>query len=191
MTSEHDAGHDRRRFLGRATVAVGGLMGAAAAVPAVANLVAPAFQAGTFEYVDLGPTSNFPVDPQVPWYVVTFESRDPDPTGNYRRVAFVRNNGDGTFTAMANTCMHVGCPVRPFVTGFGCPCHGGQYDLEGRPVAGPPVRPLNRYETRVDGGHLILGRLDAVDFELRRHPLAGPGVPVSGLLAPLYPQAPQ
>jgi hypothetical protein len=22
---------------------------------------------------------------------------------------------------------------------FGCPCHGGQYDVEGRPTAGPPV----------------------------------------------------
>jgi quinol---cytochrome c reductase iron-sulfur subunit, bacillus type len=188
---QHDDAHDRRRFLGRATVAIGSVTAAAIAVPAVANVVAPALQTGTFEYVDLGPTSSFPHDPQVPWYVVTFESRHPDPTGLGRRVAFVRNDGDGTFTAMANTCMHVGCPVRAFVTGFGCPCHGGQYDLEGRPVAGPPVRPLNRYETHVDArSHLILGRLDAVDFELRRRPLAGPGVPVSGLLAPLYPAAP-
>jgi menaquinol-cytochrome c reductase iron-sulfur subunit len=187
MTNEHD----RRRFLARATVGLAGLTTAAVAVPAAASLVAPAFHANTFEYVDLGPTESYPPDPGGAFQIVTFESRDPDPTGIYRRVAFVRNDGDGRFTALSNTCMHVGCPVRAFSTGFGCPCHGGQYDLEGRPVAGPPVRPLNRYETSLDArGHLILGRLDAVDLDLRRHPLAPPGTPVSGLLAPLYPDAP-
>jgi quinol---cytochrome c reductase iron-sulfur subunit, bacillus type len=183
--------HDRRKFLGRATIGVAGAMGAVITVPVAANLVAPAFHTNTFDFVDLGPASNFPENPGGSYTIVTFESRDPDPTGIYRRVAFVRNEGGGRFTALSNTCMHVGCPVRAFSTGFGCPCHGGQYDLEGRPTAGPPVRPLNRYETKVDErGHLILGRLDAVDFDLRRHPLAPPGTPVSGLLAPLYPKAP-
>jgi menaquinol-cytochrome c reductase iron-sulfur subunit len=183
--------HDRRRFLGRATVGIAGLTAAAVAAPAAANLVAPAFHTNTFDFVDLGPVSTFPENPGGAFQIVTFESRDPDPTGIARRVAFVRNEGGGRFTALSNTCMHVGCPVRSFSTGFGCPCHGGQYDLEGRPTAGPPVRPLNRYETSVDArGHLILGRLDAVDFDLRRHPLAPPGTPVSGLLAPLYPKAP-
>jgi menaquinol-cytochrome c reductase iron-sulfur subunit len=191
MTYEPDpARHDRRRFLGRATVGVAGLTAGVVAVPVAANLIAPAFQAATYTAVDLGPTTSFPVDGGQPFQVVTFESRSPDPTGLGRRVAFVRNDGDGSFTALANTCMHVGCPVRAFSSGFGCPCHGGQYDLEGRPTAGPPVRPLNRYETRVERGHLILGRLDAVDLDLRRRPLAPPGVPVSGLLAPLYPSAP-
>src|SRR5690349_13222269 len=108
MTSNDDAGLDRRRFLGRATIAVGGLTAAVAAVPAVATVVAPAFETGTFTDVDLGPVSSFPVDSQMPWHVVTFESRDPDPTGLGRRVAFVRNDGDGSFTALSNTCMHVG-----------------------------------------------------------------------------------
>ena len=30
-------------------------------------------------------------------------------------------------------------------SGFGCPCHGGQYDTEGNRIAGPPVRALDRY----------------------------------------------
>ena len=32
---------------------------------------------------------------------------------------------------------------------FVCPCHGGVYDFEGKVVGGPPVRPLDRFETRV------------------------------------------
>ena len=34
-------------------------------------------------------------------------------------------------------------PVIP--AGYGCPCHGGQYDPEGNRIAGPPVRALDRY----------------------------------------------
>jgi len=54
------------------------------------------------------------------------------------------------------------------------------------------VRPLNRYETTVDdNGHLILGQLYAMDDQLNRHQLKGPGQQVTGLLSYLYPPAPQ
>ena len=183
---------DRRRFLQRATILVGGVMATSVAIPAATMAVAPAFHTGTYYDVDLGPATSFPVDAANPYHIVTFESAPHDTTGIGRRIAFVRNDGDNSFTALSNTCMHVGCPVRNFGSAFGCPCHGGQYDVEGRPTAGPPVRPLNRYETRVDTrGHLILGRLDAVDMQLRRHPLKPPGEPVDGTEAILYPPAPQ
>jgi hypothetical protein len=82
--------------------------------------------------------------------------------------------------------------VQPTGGGFACPCHGGQYDSEGRRTAGPPVRPLNRYENFVDSkGHLILGKLYAVDKNLHPHQLKGPGQPVTGVLSYLYPPAPQ
>ena len=48
-------------------------------------------------------------------------------------------------------CMHLGCPVR-FVEAserFICPCHGGVYDFTGQVDGGPPVRPLDRFYTRV------------------------------------------
>ena len=142
--------------------------------------------------VDLGPTSLYPVDKSNPFHVVTFTR---SPTGDpdiERRVVFIRNDGGDTFTAISNTCMHLGCPVRAFgSSGFGCPCHGGQYDSEGRRIAGPPVRPLNRYATNVVKGHLILGELYAMDDSLHRHQLKAPGQPVTGLLSFLYPPAPQ
>jgi menaquinol-cytochrome c reductase iron-sulfur subunit len=183
---------DRTRFLQRATILVGAVTAAIVAVPAATMAVAPGLHTGTYYDVDLGPVANFPADGAGPYHVVTFESFPHDTTGIGRRVAFVRNDGDGTFTALSYTCMHVGCPVRNFGTTFGCPCHGGQYDVEGRPTAGPPVRPLNRYVTRVDErGHLILGRLDAMDMQLRRHQLKPPGEPVTGIESILYPPAPQ
>ncbi len=58
------------------------------------------------------------------------------------------------YIAITSRCAHLGCPVRwvPAAERFICPCHGGVYDLLGRRVAGPPVRPLDRFYTRVADG---------------------------------------
>jgi Rieske Fe-S protein len=183
---------NRGRFLSGVTVGLGGLMSAVIAAPALGFVLAPAFETEAHYDVDLGPTSLYPVDKSNPFHVVTF-NRTPKEVGDVdRRVVFIRNDGSDKFTAIANTCMHLGCPVRAFgSSGFGCPCHGGQYDAEGRRIAGPPVRPLNRYDTKVVKGHLILGALYALDNSLHKHKLKAPGQPVTGLLSYLYPPAPQ
>jgi menaquinol-cytochrome c reductase iron-sulfur subunit len=182
---------NRGRFLSGVTVGVGGLMSAVIAAPALGYVLAPAFETDRNYDIDLGPTSLYPVDTANPFHVVTF-TRVPNGSDIDRRVVFIRNDGNDAFTAISNTCMHLGCPVRNFgASGFGCPCHGGQYDSEGRRIAGPPVRPLNRYATRVVKGKLILGELYAMDDSLHRHQLKAPGQPVTGLLSFLYPPAPQ
>jgi menaquinol-cytochrome c reductase iron-sulfur subunit len=184
----------RQKMLTAATVGLGGLMGAIIAVPVTIAVLAPSFETIKEYAVDIGPTTLFPKTGtgQIPWHAVTFENKPDDTTGLSRRLVYVRNDGNDKFTAIANTCMHLGCPVQANATGFACPCHGGQYDSQGRRIAGPPVRPLNRYDTSVDDkGHLILGKLYAMDDSLHRHQLKGPGQPVNGLLSYLYPEAPQ
>ncbi len=52
------------------------------------------------------------------------------------------------FHALSMQCTHEGCPVQAPVAGvISCPCHGSQYDLEGRVRRGPAQLPLARYET--------------------------------------------
>ena len=48
--------------------------------------------------------------------------------------------------------MHLGCPVRYVEAAqrFICPCHGGVYDFRGMVAGGPPVRPLDRFFTRLN-----------------------------------------
>ena len=56
------------------------------------------------------------------------------------------------------TCTHAGCPLA-YSAGSGritCACHGGAFDLNGRPVAGPPTVPLTRYTCAIDNGDLIV-----------------------------------
>jgi hypothetical protein len=82
--------------------------------------------------------------------------------------------------------------------GFGCPCHGGQYDTEGNRVAGPPVRALDRYEYSIRNGRLWLGKTYSVgnvkgqgaNAQIAKYPLAGPGEHVDGLESWLYPVDP-
>jgi menaquinol-cytochrome c reductase iron-sulfur subunit len=184
----------RQKFLSAATVGLGGLMGAIIAVPVTVAVLAPSFQTVKEFSIDIGPATLYPKAKtgEIPWHAVTFENRPDDLTGLSRRLVYIRNDGDEKFTAIANTCMHLGSPVQANATGFACPCHGGQYDSQGRRIAGPPVRPLNRYETSInDKGHLVLGQLYAMDDSLKRHQLKGPGQPVDGILSYLYPDAPQ
>lgn len=54
--------------------------------------------------------------------------------------------------AFSQICTHLGCVVFWADGEFECPCHEGYFDLNGRPIAGPPERPLGRIETEVRNG---------------------------------------
>jgi menaquinol-cytochrome c reductase iron-sulfur subunit len=178
----------RSRFLEGATLGLGGVIGGLVTVPVVGFAVAPAFVGQGHGDIDLGPLSNFPENQ---WMLTTF-FLDPAEGEVSRRTAYIRNNGllqgKPSFTVISNRCAHLGCPVQPnglvqdakkkevqgksgqHVTlipmipagGFGCPCHGGQYDPEGNRTSGPPVRALDRYEFSIKNGRLVLGKTYSV-----------------------------
>lgn len=65
--------------------------------------------------------------------------------------------GAASFVAYDQQCTHLLCPVVPDVEKgeLLCPCHHGVFDLEtGRPLAGPPRRPLARVRVEVRGGQV-------------------------------------
>jgi nitrite reductase/ring-hydroxylating ferredoxin subunit len=62
--------------------------------------------------------------------------------------------GEGDLVAYSQKCTHLSCAVipRPDEGVLHCPCHEGVFDLaSGRPIAGPPTRPLPRIELEVRG----------------------------------------
>ncbi len=57
--------------------------------------------------------------------------------------------------AYSSLCTHLMCPVLPQLHHhqLHCPCHEGYFEVAtGRPVAGPPRRPLPRIQLKVHGG---------------------------------------
>ena len=72
---------------------------------------------------------------------------------------------------------------------FICPCHGGGYDFRGMVAGGPPVRPLDRFYTRLNTstGLVEIGPRYSVNSELQRFSARDPGQPLDGIGQYLYP----
>ena len=63
-----------------------------------------------------------------------------------------------TLVAYSQKCTHLSCAVIPSVEQgvIRCPCHEGYFDLAtGRPLAGPPRRPLSRVRLEVRGREIF------------------------------------
>ena len=76
-------------------------------------------------------------------------------------VALLRT-GD-VVTALDLKCSHAGCTVH-WMEGehkFKCPCHGGEYSVDGKVVHGPPPRPLERLRVSIANGEVIVTDLPA------------------------------
>ena len=64
---------------------------------------------------------------------------------------------DDALVAYSQKCTHLSCAVRPKVDEgmIHCPCHEGLFDLRsGRPVAGPPRRPLDLVRLQIRGNEI-------------------------------------
>lgn len=58
------------------------------------------------------------------------------------------------FTALDATCTHDGCMVNPYdklQACIECPCHGSQFDIQGRVLAGPAEEDLASFPVTFDG----------------------------------------
>ncbi|MFZ1399093.1 MAG: Rieske (2Fe-2S) protein [Candidatus Promineifilaceae bacterium] len=65
---------------------------------------------------------------------------------------------EATFVAYEQQCTHLTCPVIPHAAEgeLHCPCHEGVFDmLTGRPLSGPPRRPLARVTLAVRDGNVV------------------------------------
>ena len=69
-----------------------------------------------------------------------------------RQTVFLVWDGEKQIRALSATCTHLGCQVQWDAKGkkFRCPCHGGVYAADGRVLEGPPPRPLDTIEARID-----------------------------------------
>lgn len=56
-------------------------------------------------------------------------------------------------------CSHFGCRVQWEAARerYHCPCHEGVFDRDGRPVAGPPTRPLRLLPVEAAGQDILVG----------------------------------
>ncbi|MBI4062124.1 MAG: ubiquinol-cytochrome c reductase iron-sulfur subunit [Elusimicrobia bacterium] len=147
----------RRAFLSRAAAFFGGLIGAVLTGVGLGYFISPALREKAGAWVDLGRAGNF--KPGAPVLVeYTQRKRDSWITSETRSSAWVVTENGRDFTAFDPRCTHLGCPYRWNAQDkkFLCPCHTASFAMDGKVLGGPPPRPLDRYETKLEDGQLLI-----------------------------------
>lgn len=74
---------------------------------------------------------------------------------------WVRKKTDGSVVVFEPHCTHLGCAYewKQEVKQFHCPCHGGKFNAEGDRIDGPPPRPLDRFDVKVEGTEIRIGKV--------------------------------
>ncbi len=184
----------RRKVFVVASQALGGVAAAAVVLPAVGFALAPVFSRGEERWEAVGSTDDFL--PETYRQVVLTETPGIGEAG--KTTAYVRQGSakyeedPAEYIAISTRCAHLGCPVRyvQAATNFICPCHGGVYDFIGKRIGGPPVRPLDHFQTRVIDGNVELGPRYSVTNDLKAVRTRDPGEFTGGIWEYLYPPRP-
>jgi menaquinol-cytochrome c reductase iron-sulfur subunit len=184
----------RRRLISGVVHGAGGVAAAAFTLPVLGFALGPIFSRVPFSWQTIGVPSDFNMSTYVNKvitivpgigeagyslaYVRQRSSIDTEPADQYNQ-----------YIALSSRCMHLGCPVRyvDAAQRFMCPCHGGVYDFRGMVAGGPPVRPLDRFYTRVYQGDVQIGPRYSVNTELERFSARDPAQPIDGIGQFLYP----
>jgi cytochrome b6-f complex iron-sulfur subunit len=134
----------RRRFLSQAVMGFGLLFGVGTLTLRFIQFLVPSPKSKRYEAVLIGSEARVPVGEAVPM----------DLGG--QKIMVLRTNEE--IVAFSRRCTDLGCLVswsrerEQFV----CPCHQGVFDKTGRNIAGPPPRPLDRFEVVKRGGQLYV-----------------------------------
>jgi menaquinol-cytochrome c reductase iron-sulfur subunit len=174
----------------------GGIAAAAFTLPALGFALGPIFSREPFNWQTVGPVADFADENTYVIKVITIVQGIGE-AGN--TIAYMRKRNPQIDTepadqynqiiALSSRCMHLGCPVRYVQAAqrFICPCHGGVYDFRGKVAGGPPVRPLDRFYTRIRNGYVQVGPRYSVNNELRRFSPRDPAEPLDGIGQYMYP----
>ncbi len=148
----------RRDFVKLATAVLGTIMGAVIGLPAIDYLIGPALKSQkTDTWIPLGKLENYAIGQPTLFTFTQTKANGWEKTVNSYGVFVVRKS-EAEVIVLSNVCTHLSCRVnwKPDQNEFICPCHNAQFGLEGNILGGPPPRPLDRYETRVENGALSL-----------------------------------
>jgi Rieske Fe-S protein len=192
----------RRKAFTVMAAGLGGAAGAVIVLPAVGFALAPVFDQEPELWEAVGSLDDFVPETYTPRVITIAEGigeagkttvyvRQGNP-GLHEQDPKLPEESPDEYIAISTRCAHLGCPVR-FVQAAGnfiCPCHGGVYNFEGQVIGGPPVRPLDRFQTRVSNGQVEIGPRYSVTGQLDPVRYRDPGEYTGGAWEYIYPPRP-
>jgi len=134
----------RRRFLSQAVMGFGLLFGMGTLALRFVQFLLPSQQPKRYEAVLIGTESQIKIGEAVPINL-----------SGHKIIVLKTDEG---VVAFSRRCTDLGCLVswNNEREQFVCPCHQGVFDKTGRNIAGPPPRPLDRFEVVKRGEQLYV-----------------------------------
>jgi Rieske Fe-S protein len=148
----------RESFLKIAIVGIGGFIGFSLGIPAIGYIVSPArlknqsqvwIRVGSTTKVEIGTPTLFKIKiERTTGWIVNEEELS----------VYVLTEDGRNYIVMSNICTHLGCRIRWIADKgqFFCPCHNGVFNKNGDVVSGPPPKPLNRFEVKVENNEIFV-----------------------------------
>ena len=148
----------RHDFMSFSIFGIGGFIGLGLGIPAIAYITGPARKSDEDQdWIRLGPTSKVELD--TPTLFKTTISQQTGWILNDQEISvYVLTENGRDYIAMSNVCTHLGCRVRWVAEEdqFFCPCHNAVFGKDGEVVSGPPPRPLDRYEVKIENDQIFI-----------------------------------
>ncbi len=152
----------RRDFVKATTAVLGTIMGVALGLPFVDYLIAPALKEQKADaWIPLGKLADFkPGEPTLVNFTRSKVNGWEKTVTSYG--VFVVRKSDAEAAVISNVCTHLSCRVNwnAEQQEYICPCHDGRFGPDGSVRSGPPPRPLDFYQTRVEDGTLSIHFLE-------------------------------
>ena len=149
---------DRRSFVKIVTSALGSLMAAVVGLPVIQYFISPALgKESEDEWISLGPLENYPFGTPTPFNFTLTKVNGWERSSQSYGVFVLREEGKDV-VVYSDVCTHLSCRVNWDADGkeFYCPCHAAFFDKYGNVVSGPPPRPLDRFEIKLEDEKLFI-----------------------------------
>ncbi len=139
----------RRDFIKVTTGIVGGVIGAAVGLPAVAYLLDPAFKSGGKEaWISIGKVADMQINKPYAFSFTRVQVNGWERTStSHGGFAIRKSDNPKDITILNSRCTHLGCTInwKEDAQAFICPCHDGKFGADGKVLGGPPPRPLDQF----------------------------------------------
>jgi Rieske Fe-S protein len=148
----HEHGLSRRSFVTGVVGFLGSIIAAVIGIPAIGYLISPGLKVESAdEWVPLGLFEDIPIgEPKLFSFTRTKRVGWETTASSYG--IYVIRHEDDSVDLLSNVCTHLSCRVawNSDVQEFDCPCHDAAFAIDGTVISGPPPRPMDKFEHRIE-----------------------------------------
>jgi len=154
----HSPNLDRRSFVKIVTSILGSVMAVIVGLPMIQYFISPALNKSVSDdWISLGLLEKYPLD--IPTqFAFTISRINGWEKSSQSYGAFVLRKTDQDVVVFSDVCTHLSCRVAWDQENeeYFCPCHAAYFDKSGEVISGPPPKPLDQYEIKLEEGQLFI-----------------------------------